>query len=92
MAVRILNKGYDRPAVSHRAGGARDLDSRSGKALAGLADVGNTDRQVTKGGTQIIRLGLVPVMGQLDHRVAALVAVTDKGEGKLPARIITFAQ
>ena len=92
IAVRILDKGDDRPAMRHRTSRPRDVDARRSKALAGLVDVRNTDRQMTKGTAQVIGLGLTPVMGQLDHGIAALVAVTDKGEGKLPGRIIAFAQ
>ena len=47
---------------------------------------------MTKGAAQVVGLRLAPIVGQLDHRVVALVAVTDKGEGELPARVISFAQ
>jgi hypothetical protein len=80
------------PPMRHRTRWSRDLDTRRSKALAGLVDVRNTERQMTEGAAQVVGFGLVPVMGQLDHSIAALVAVTDKGEGKLPAGIIAFAQ
>jgi len=49
--------------MGHGTSRPRDLDTRRSKALAGLVDVGNTDRQMTKGAAQIIRLCLIPVVG-----------------------------
>ena len=40
IAVRILDKGDDRPAMRHWASGPRDLDTGRGKALASRVDYG----------------------------------------------------
>jgi len=78
--------------MGHRTSGPRDLDTCCGEAFAGLVDVGNTDREMAKRAAQIIRLGLIPVMGQFDHRIVVLVAVADKSQGELAGRIVAFSQ
>ena len=92
IAVRILDKRDDRPAMRHRTSRPRDLDARRSKALAGPVDIRNTDRQMTEGAAQTIGARPGPSYELARSPYWALVAVTDKGEGKLPGRIIAFAQ
>ena len=49
--------------MGHRTSGPRDLDTCCGEAFAGLVDVGNTDRQMTKGAAQVVGPRLAPVVG-----------------------------
>ena len=48
-------------------------------------------RQMAEAAAQRVRFRLIPVVGQLDHRVALLVAVADKSERELAGRIVALA-
>ena len=89
--VRILDEGQDARAVLHRARFAGDLATAAANILAGLVDVLDFQSDVAVSGTQLIVLD-APVVGQLDHTVMRLVAVTDEGQGELAVRIILAAQ
>src|ERR1700757_5000954 len=78
--------------MRHRTGRARNFDTGRSETLAGLVNVWQANREVAKGATQIVRLGLVPIVGQLDHSTAALVAIPDKSEGEFARWVIAFAQ
>src|SRR5215813_1135247 len=69
VTVRILDEGNDRTAMLHGPGCARNLHALFGQLIAGGIDIRHIDRQMAKGRTELIRLLLTPVMGQLDHRV-----------------------
>src|SRR6516162_10804288 len=92
IAVGIFDEGNHRAAMRHRAGWSRDFDTRRGETLAGLVNVRHANREVAKGATQIVRLGLVPIVGQLDHSIAGLVAIPNKSECKFSRWVIAFAQ
>src|ERR1700730_9285975 len=78
--------------MCHWTGWPRYLDARGGESLASLVYVGHPDREVAKGAAQRVGFGLIPVVGQLDHGIVGLVAISDKGESELAGRVIAFAQ
>src|SRR4029077_3863193 len=81
-----------RAAMRHRASRARYLYPGSGKTLAGLVDIGHPDSEMAEGTAQIIWLGLSPIVGQLYHGIACLVAISDESERKLAGRIVALAR
>src|SRR5579883_459209 len=92
VAVGILDEGDDGGAELHRARRPRDLDAGLAQLLAGRIDIGHADREMAEGGADRIRLLLIPVIGELDHRIGRLVAIADKGEGVAAFRDFALAQ
>src|SRR5690348_10849569 len=92
VAVGILDEGDDRGAEFHRARRARNLDPSLLQALAGGVDIGDADRQMTEGGADGVRLLLIPIVGELEHRAALLDAISDESEGIAALRHLALAQ
>src|SRR5580658_4780809 len=92
VAVGILDEGDDGRAEFHRARRPRDLDAFLGERRAGGIGIGNADRQMAEGRADRVRLFLVPVVGELDHGIAGLLAVADEGEAIAALRHLLLAQ
>ena len=72
----------------HRAGWPGYLDALLPQRGAGAVDIGHADGEVAEGRADLVRLGLVPVVRQLDDCVFLLIAIADEGERELAARIV----
>src|SRR5580692_8208904 len=83
VAIGVIDKRDHRAAMRHRPGRARDLDAGLGEALAGRVDIGHADGEMAEPAAERVGLGLLPIMGQFDHRAVLLVAIADEGEGEL---------
>src|SRR6185437_13882479 len=92
VAVGILDEGDDGGAELHRPRRAGDLDAFLGKFVAGGIDVGDADGEMAECRAELIRLFLVPVVGELDDRAAGLVAITHEGERVAPFRHLALTQ
>src|SRR5260221_701311 len=90
--VGILDEGDDGGAELHRPRRARDLDAFLGELVAGGIDVADPDGEMAERGAEHIGFLLVPIVGELDHRAAGLVAIADKGEGIAALRHLALAQ
>src|SRR5207237_4788618 len=91
VAVRILDERDHAAAELHRAGLARDLAALRLHGLARLVDIGHAERDVAEAVAEIVGLR-VPVVGELDHRLLALVAVAHEGERELAVGIVLAPQ
>src|SRR5688572_11987912 len=82
VTVRIFQERDHAAPMLHRPRRARDLDALLRQPLAGAVDVGEPDREMTEAGADRIGLLLTPVVGELDHRVRAFVAIAHEDEGE----------
>src|SRR6266852_3139745 len=90
--VGILDEGDNGGAELHRPRCARDLDAFLAELFAGGVDVADPDGEMAERGAERIGLLLVPIVGELDHRAARLVAIADEGEGVAALRHLALAQ
>jgi hypothetical protein len=75
----------------HRAGFARDLAAQRAHLITGGSGVGHFHGNMAVAVAQFIAGG-VPVMGELNHRVVSLVAVTNKSQGETAFWVVGAAQ
>src|SRR5690606_10328058 len=91
VAVRILDERDHRASALYRAGFAGDAAAGGAYALAGGGDVGHADRDMAVGRAQLVAVDAV-VVGELEDRGIALVAIADEGERVALLRPLGAAQ
>src|SRR3569623_466851 len=91
VTVRVLHESDHRAAMLHRPGLARHFAAALFDFVASGANIVHADGDMPKGVAELV-LVHAPVVGELDHRLLALVAVADEGERALAVGIILAAQ
>jgi len=91
VAVRILDEGDDGAAGIHGSGFANDLATPGANPFCGGLNVVDFDGDVPVTITQVVALS-APVVGKLQDRLVAFVAVADERQRELAIRIVLLAQ
>ena len=91
IAVWVFHKGNHGGAVFHWARFAHHIAAFGTGCITSGIRVFYLNRDVTIGIAQVVAVG-VPVVGEFQNRVVALVAIAYKSLGELALRVIVFAQ
>ena len=75
----------------HRPRFPGDTTATLTDGLTGGLDVGDAEGDMTVGRTQLV-FSCVPVVRQFNHRILALIAIADEGEGEATAGVVLAAQ
>src|SRR3569623_1902894 len=91
VTVRVLHESDHRAAMLHRPGLARHFAAALFVFVASGAYIVHADGDMHKSVAELV-LVHAPVVGELDHRLLALVSVADEGERELAVGIILATQ